>query len=72
MRKFRWVCDVRELALLHIDKGPKIKIKGQKKKEQAYMAFLVSAGEIQCENFTLGQIPELTDKIKGKNFRSQI
>jgi hypothetical protein len=61
---YRWVCDVRELALLHIDAGPKIKIKGQKKKAQPYMAFLTQGGYIrQVQDFTVEQIPQLLETV---------
>ncbi|MDO8304004.1 MAG: hypothetical protein Q7T18_12270, partial [Sedimentisphaerales bacterium] len=63
---YRWVCDLRELKILHIDAGPKIKIKGQKKKTQSYMAFLIQGGVVmQLENFTTEQIPQLLENIHG-------
>jgi hypothetical protein len=62
---YRWVCDLRELKILHIDAGPKIKIKGQKKKTQSYMAFLIRGGAIQqLDNFTTEQIPQLLENLK--------
>ena len=61
---YRWVCDLNELKILHIDAGPKIKIKGQKKKTQTYIAFLIKGGAItQLENFTTEQIPQLLETV---------
>jgi excinuclease UvrABC nuclease subunit len=61
---YRWVCELRELKILHIDAGPKIKIKGQKKKTQSYMAFLIQGGVImQLENFTTEQVPQLLETV---------
>jgi excinuclease UvrABC nuclease subunit len=65
---YRWVCDLRELKILHIDAGPKIKIKGQKKKTQEFMAFLIQGGAItQFGNFTTEQIPQLLETISAVN-----
>jgi excinuclease UvrABC nuclease subunit len=61
---YRWVCDMRQLSLLHIDAGPKIKVKGQKKKTQTYMAFLVRSGRIsRLDDFTAEQIPQLLEAL---------
>jgi excinuclease UvrABC nuclease subunit len=61
---YKWVCDIRDLTLLHIDAGPKIKIKGQKKKSQTYMVFLVRAGLIErLDDFTTEQIPQLLETV---------
>jgi excinuclease UvrABC nuclease subunit len=61
---YRWVCDLRELNVLHIDAGPKIKIKGQKKKTQSYMVFLIQGGAItQLENFITEQISQLLETV---------
>jgi hypothetical protein len=63
---YKLVCDVGELKLLHIDVGPKIKIKGQKKKTQVYMAFLICGGYIQrLDDFTAEQIPQLLESVHG-------
>lgn len=63
---YRWVCDLRELKIVHIDAGPKIKIKGQKKKTQTFMAFLIQGGVItQLENFTAEHIPHLLETVHG-------
>jgi excinuclease UvrABC nuclease subunit len=61
---YRWVCDIQELALLHIDVGPKIRIKGQKPKVQTYMAFLIRNGRIQqLDDFSTEQIPQLLNVV---------
>ena len=63
---YKWVCNMDELVLLHIDAGPKIKIKGQKKKTQVYVGFLVCGGYVRrLDDFTTEQIPQMLENVHG-------
>jgi excinuclease UvrABC nuclease subunit len=62
--QFKWVSELNELKLLHIDITHKAHIKGQKKKVQNYAAFLITAGRINRLNeFSLDHVNDLVQNI---------
>ena len=64
-KKYRWVTALDSLAVLHIDKGAKVKIPKQRTKVQSYSVFLTKAcGIIKLGDFTIDQMPTLYDLLK--------
>ena len=66
-KKFKWVCDLNDFAVLHIDKWAKIKVPKKRKKEQSYCAFLITAGQIfEFDSFTIEQVGEFIERVEKK------
>ena len=66
-KKFKWVCDLNDFAVLHIDKWAKIKVPKKRKKEQTYCAFLITAGKIfEFDSFAVEQLGELAEQVEEK------
>ena len=64
-KKFKWVCDLNDFAVLHIDKWAKVKVPKKRKKEQTYCAFLITAGRIyEFDSFRMEQLDKLAEQVE--------
>ena len=62
---YRWINDVRNFELLHIDKSAKIKIKGERKKSQGYCCFYFKDGKIfELKDFMLESLDKVLPEIE--------
>lgn len=65
--KFKWVTYLSELAILHIDTGPRIKIKGKRKLTQLYSAFLIRTDRVfDLGNFNADQSDQMLKALEKK------
>lgn len=63
--KYRWITELRQLRILHIDVSEKIKIAQSRKKVQSYSAFLIRLGQIeQLNDFTIDLISQLCESLE--------
>lgn len=44
---YRWIKPIGKLSILHVDKSVKVKVKGQRKKQQGYAMFLITVAGVK-------------------------
>ena len=63
---YRWIGSIDKLSVLHVDKSAKVKVKGQRKKQQGYAMFLVTAAGVKdFGDFVPDGIEKVFKKVAG-------
>ena len=69
---YKWVANLRELAILHIDPGPRVRVKGQKKKAQLYRAYFIRSGQIsEYKDFNIDAVGEMLKFVETESKKAE-